>query len=275
MLLSLVLMKLLPKGLIVFHWVCFSKQEPFWSGTIQTWWMYLASICFLCAVQILHYLAGHVFSCPVVTVFSTLCLLKSPDSLPGGVLFRLLLHRLLRFHQNWTQLYLKISVFPAEISYTSLFNLCSMFLTQNMHWTVHSLQELVCTYSVGANGCGNCGVSWLVVFYIVFSVLFHQTYQSSKHFHFFLCNFQPLQCIFHCCAFCVWQRFGHSVNKWLRSLAIIAITILSTVSGLSVLALNLLVLRKLLSFGYFIDLHHTSLFLSSEWSLVSGLLRPP
>ena len=59
----------------------FSKQDPLWSGTMQNLLMYLVSFCFLCAAHTLHSLAGYVFfpSPPATSI----CILKSPDSLPG------------------------------------------------------------------------------------------------------------------------------------------------------------------------------------------------
>ena len=47
--------------------------------------MYLVSLRFLCAAHILHCLAGYfLFPSPSPTIFSSLCFLKSPESLPGG-----------------------------------------------------------------------------------------------------------------------------------------------------------------------------------------------
>ena len=43
------------------------------------------------------------------------------------------------------------------------------------------------------NGCGNCGVSWQVVFCIFLSELSHQNYWSQKLSHFFRCDTGPRQ----------------------------------------------------------------------------------
>ena len=47
--------------------------------------MYLVSLRFLCAAHTLHCLAGYFFfPSPLPKIFSSLCILKSPESLPGG-----------------------------------------------------------------------------------------------------------------------------------------------------------------------------------------------
>jgi len=47
--------------------------------------MYLVSLRFLCAARTLHCLAGYFFfPSPPPTIFSSWCILKSPESLPGG-----------------------------------------------------------------------------------------------------------------------------------------------------------------------------------------------
>jgi len=46
--------------------------------------MYLVSLCFLCAADTVHCLAGYFsFPSPPPTIFSSLCILKLPESLPG------------------------------------------------------------------------------------------------------------------------------------------------------------------------------------------------
>ena len=47
--------------------------------------MYLVSLCFLCAAHTLHGLAGYfLFPSPPPTIFLSKCILKSPESVPGG-----------------------------------------------------------------------------------------------------------------------------------------------------------------------------------------------
>ena len=63
----------------------FSKQNPLWRGTTQNLQMFLVSLHFLCAAHTLHCLGGYFFfPFPPPTIFSSLCTLKSPESLPGG-----------------------------------------------------------------------------------------------------------------------------------------------------------------------------------------------
>jgi len=45
--------------------------------------MHLVSLLYLCVAPTLHCLAYYYLSSPPATVLSSLCLLKSPDSLPG------------------------------------------------------------------------------------------------------------------------------------------------------------------------------------------------
>ena len=65
-----------------------------WTGT-QNLQMYLVSLRFLCAAHTLHCLAGFfLFPSPPPKFFSSLCILKSPDSLLGGSCLGSLLRQL-------------------------------------------------------------------------------------------------------------------------------------------------------------------------------------
>ena len=85
MLLSPRLQKLHVDILVVCHWMVFLKTRPMWSGTMQNLQTYLVSLRFLWAAHTLRCLAGYfLFPSPPPTVFSSLCILKSPESLPPG-----------------------------------------------------------------------------------------------------------------------------------------------------------------------------------------------
>ena len=63
----------------------FLKTRPLWSGTTQNLQMYPVSLHSLCAAHTLHCPAGYfLFPSPPPTIFSSLCILKSRESLPGG-----------------------------------------------------------------------------------------------------------------------------------------------------------------------------------------------
>ena len=63
----------------------FLKTRPFLKRNNADFQTYLVSLCFLCAAHTLHCLAGYVFFLsPPPKIFSSLCILKSPESLPGG-----------------------------------------------------------------------------------------------------------------------------------------------------------------------------------------------
>jgi hypothetical protein len=66
----------------VFHRLEFLKAEILCSRAQQNLHMYLNSLHILCATQILHCLDGYFFfPWQDETIFSSMCLLKSPDSL--------------------------------------------------------------------------------------------------------------------------------------------------------------------------------------------------
>ena len=72
-------------SLVVHHWMVFLKQDPLWSRTTQNLKMYLVSLHFLCAAHTLYCLVGYFFfPSPPPKIFSNLCILKSPEILPGG-----------------------------------------------------------------------------------------------------------------------------------------------------------------------------------------------
>ena len=85
MLLSPRLQKLHVDSLVVLHWMIFLKTRPFVKRNLADLQMYLVSLRFLCAAHTLHCLAGYFFfPSPPPTIFSSLHILKFPESLPGG-----------------------------------------------------------------------------------------------------------------------------------------------------------------------------------------------
>ena len=66
--------------------VIFVRMWTFCCGTTHNLQMYLVSLRFLCAAHTFHWVAGYfVFPSPLQTVFSSLFILKSLESLPRGL----------------------------------------------------------------------------------------------------------------------------------------------------------------------------------------------
>ena len=99
----------------------------------------------------LHYLAGYLlFPSPPPTIFSSLCILKSPESLPGGSCLGPL--GVVCFSGNWSSSELDLlrfwtSATCAGSSCTLLFCLYLVSLTQKIHWREHSLADTVPLFS--------------------------------------------------------------------------------------------------------------------------------
>ena len=140
--------------LVVRHWMVFLKTSPFVErNNLQ---IYLVAIRFLCAAHTLHCLAGYFsFPSPPPWIFSGLCILKSPESLPGGSCLDP--HGGVCFSGNWRSSELDWLRFwtsdiqdllPREVSScTLLFCFYLVSCTQKMRLREHVLEDRVPLFS--------------------------------------------------------------------------------------------------------------------------------
>ena len=121
------------------------------SETTQNLQTYPVSLRSLCAAHTLHCLAGYIiFSSPPPTIFSSLCILKSPEIMSRGSCLGPLgvVWLAIEVHQNLTHfdsgLPISRTFLPhAESSCTLLFCFYLVSCTQKMHWREHSLADTV------------------------------------------------------------------------------------------------------------------------------------
>jgi len=148
------LQKLHVDSLVVRHWIVVLKARPFVKQNKAEFTN--VSLRFLCAAQTLHCLAGYfLFPSPPPTIFSSLCILKSPDSLPGGSCLGPL--GVVCFSGNWRSSELhSLQFWTSDIqdlptlcrsSCTLLFCLYLVSCTKKMHWREHSLADTVPLFS--------------------------------------------------------------------------------------------------------------------------------
>ena len=108
--------------------------------------MFLVSLHFLCAAHNLHCLAGYFFfPSPPPTVFSSLYILKSPESLPGGSCLGPLLA--IEGQQNLTHFNSGLPISRTLLTYArSSCTLLCLYLascTQKICWRAHTLVDTV------------------------------------------------------------------------------------------------------------------------------------